>query len=97
MSKKVKKKRGNCYATSEAIWHLLGGHTSGYSPRYVKHEGDTHWFLIHRETYHILDLTVSQFQTRPPYEKSKGCGFLTKKPSKKALALMEILVWQNNS
>jgi hypothetical protein len=42
----------------------------------------------------IIDPTVRQFRTVPDYTKAKGCGFLTKKPSKRAKALMETLVWQ---
>lgn len=91
-------KRGNCYVTSEALYHLLGGKKSGYIPMVMRHEGDTHWFL--KKTMHmtyldiILDLTVSQFKTKPDYSKARGSGFLTRKPSKRARQLMKNLVWQ---
>lgn len=86
-------KRGNCYVTSEALFHLLGGKESGWVPMTVQHEGGTHWFLRNRSGM-ILDATVSQFRRAPNYSKARGRGFLTKQPSKKAKALMETLVWQ---
>ena len=85
--------RGNCYATSEALYHLLGGKRAGWKPMTVRHEGDVHWFLKH-EDGRILDVTVWQFRTRPPYERARGRGFLTKKPSIRARALMERMLWQ---
>lgn len=59
----------------------------------MNHEGDTHWFLKHTSGM-ILDLTVSQFKTKPDYSKAVGTGFLTKEPSLRAWNLMERLVWQ---
>ena len=85
--------RGNCYVTSEALYHLLGGRAAGYTPMTMKHEGDTHWFLRHRSGL-ILDPTVSQFKERPDYTQARGSGFLTREPSKRARALMKALVWQ---
>lgn len=90
--------RGNCYVTCEALYHLLGGKQAGWKPMTMHHEGDTHWFLIKRATENsfpvILDPTVSQFKTKPDYSKARGCGFLTRKPSKRAKKLMKQLVWQ---
>lgn len=97
------KRRGNCYVTCEALYHLLGGERSGYRPMSVRHEGDVHWFLCRWRgngtayaiaSENVLDPTVSQFKTRPPYHLARGRGFLTKKPSKRARALMKLLVWQ---
>lgn len=98
------KHRGNCYVTCEALYHLLGGKKSGWKPMVVKHEGTTHWFLlkldlgfvepVYSPHNFILDPTVRQFKTRPKYHKARGCGFLTKGPSKRARALMKVLVWQ---
>ena len=84
--------RGNCYVTCEALYHLMGGRKSGWQPAYLKHEGDTHWILRRGDV--ILDPTVKQFRTKPKYAKARGCGFLTKKPSKRAKALMKTLLWQ---
>lgn len=96
----MKNKRGNCYITCEALYHLLGGKEAGYKPMVMKHEGDTHWYLQRtfgpswdRHTI-IIDPTASQFKIKPDYLNARGCGFLTKKPSKKAKQLMEKMVWQ---
>lgn len=85
--------RGNCYVTSEALFHLLGGKASGYVPMVMHHEGDTHWFLKHSSGL-IIDPTVSQFKNKPDYSQARGRGFLTKKPSLRARLLMEKLVYQ---
>jgi hypothetical protein len=88
-----KLKRGNCYIVCEALYHLLGGKKAGWKPCHLKHEGDTHWYLKHSSGL-MIDPTVSQFKKSPNYSQGRGCGFLTKRPSKKAIKLMEILVWQ---
>lgn len=92
-------RRGNCYVTCEALYHLLGGMMANLKPMHMNHEGESHWFLLKEKTNHyssdwIIDPTVSQFKTRPDYSKAKGKGFLTKRPSKRAKALMKLMVWQ---
>ncbi len=82
--------------TCEALYHLLGGKAAGWVPHSVKHEGDTHWYLMNK--YYgglVLDPTVSQFETRPDYLQGRGRGFMTKGPSKRAQALMAVMVWQS--
>ena len=91
---KITKRRGNCYVSCEALWHLMG---PIWQPQYVKHEGDTHWFLVHRITGVVVDPTIAQFKNRPPYHLGKACGFLTKAPSKRAQLLMEKLLWQDGA
>ena len=86
--------RGNCYVTSEAAYHLLGGKTSGWKPMQMQHEGESHWFLKHKETGLVLDLTAKQFKTLPDYSKARGRGFLTKFPSARAIDMAEKMVWQ---
>jgi hypothetical protein len=81
------KTTGHCYVASEAVYHLLGGKAAGYTPMQVTHEGTSHWFLKH-ESGKIIDPTADQFTTPVPYEKAKGKGFLTKKPSKRAQVLL---------
>lgn len=88
-------KRGNCYVSCEALYHLLGGKAAGYKPMRLKHERDTHWYLQHSSGL-IIDPTSSQFKTPPDYSKGVGCGFLTKRPSKRAALLMTTLVWQGD-
>lgn len=85
--------RGNCYVTSEALYHLLGGKTAGYTPMTIRHEGDVHWFLRHKSGL-IVDLTAWQFSTPPNYKEARGRGFLTKKPSKRARDLMQTMLYQ---
>lgn len=85
--------RGNCYVTSEALYHLLGGKESGWKPMRMRWEGDTHWFLKRHDGM-ILDLTTLQFKHKPNYALAVGCGFLTKKPSKRAQSLMDKMLWQ---
>ncbi len=89
-------RRGNCYTSSEAIYHLLGGRSRGWKSMVVRHEGDTHWFL-QRTIFglpEILDITAKQFKNEPPYHKARACGFLTRRPSKRANALMKAMLWQ---
>ena len=89
----MRKIRGNCYAASEALFHILGGRKAGWKPVVMRVASDTHWFLMHRSGV-VLDPSVKQFRKRPDYSKGKGCGFLTKKPSKKAAKLIAQLTWQ---
>ena len=78
---------GHCYAASEALYHLLGGTKSGYTPHRGKDElGITHWWL-QNSNGKIVDPTAEQYLSvgrTPPYENGKGGGFLTKQPSKRA-------------
>ena len=88
--------RGNCYAASEALYHILGGKAAGWKPMVVPYKGDNHWFLKHTSGM-ILDPSVEQFDRRPSkatYKKAKGCGFLTKKPSNRAKEVIQMLSWQ---
>ena len=99
------KRRGNCYVAVEALYHLLGGKKSGWTPAYVKYKNDTHWFLcsfpfqVKGELFFssILDPTRRQFKKGVPYYKGKCCGFLTRKPSKRARLLMNKILWQEVS
>lgn len=88
------KRRGNCYVTVEALYHLLGGKKAGWKPMRVRHEGDTHWYLVNVNTTQKVDPTAKQFKKPPPYIKGRGAGFLTKRPSKRARAMMKAMVWQ---
>jgi len=95
-----KKRRGNCYVTCEALYHLLGGQSLGLVPHTVRHEGVVHWYLVstpvasERRVPIVIDPTASQFKTPPPYHLGRGRGFLTKQPSRRARALMETMLWQ---
>ena len=79
---------GHCYVASQALYHLVGGKAAGLKPMYIKHEGTSHWYLLHTDTGWVVDLTCDQFRTRVPYSKGKGKGFLTKWPDKRAAVVM---------
>lgn len=85
--------KGNCYVTSEALYHLIGGKDAGWTPMCISMKPYNHWFLKHASGM-ILDATASQFKQLPVYSKAVGRGFLTKRPSKRACELMKTLVWQ---
>lgn len=86
--------RGNCYAVSEAAYHILGGKKAGWTPMVIVGRKYGHWFLKH-QTGMILDLSVRQFRgKRPNYAKAHGCGFLTKRPSARARKLLQRMTWQ---
>jgi hypothetical protein len=86
-------RRGNCYVASEALYHIMGGKKAGWTPMVMQYAGDTHWFLKHRQSGLIIDPSVRQFKKRPPYEFGRGTGFLTRKPSKRAVSLIERLTY----
>jgi hypothetical protein len=93
--------RGNCYVTCEALYHLLGGKEAGYTPHTIRHEGSIHWYLVRElkitaelETFFVIDPTAFQFKTIPDYLKGRGRGFLTKKPSKRAQKLIQMMLYQ---
>ena len=78
---------GHCYVASEAVYHLLGGKTAGYVPQFIRHEGQPHWFLRSPDG-RVIDPTRDQFKTPVPYDKAKGKGFLTSKPSARAARVL---------
>ena len=90
-----------CYAASEALYHLLGGKAAGYTPVCLTLTDDwqaligtahrTHWYL-EDPWGGYLDPTADQFEGKwvPPYYLGTRKGFLTKRPSKKAQALIDI-------
>jgi hypothetical protein len=88
--------RGNCYVTSEALYHLMGGKSAGWKPMTVRTAKDVHWYLQHSSGL-ILDATAHQFPPGdgPDYSKGRGRGFLTKGPSHRAQQLMQTMLWQS--
>jgi hypothetical protein len=76
------KMAGHCYVASEAIHHMTGGkHTT---PQVMRVPGGTHWWLKHNKTGKHYDPTGDQFDHKVDHSQGKGCGFLTKGPSKRA-------------
>lgn len=79
--------KGPCYPAAEALYHALGGKEFGLTPMRIIHEGVPHWYLRWSTPdgdILYLDPTSQQFDTPVPYEQGKGCGFLTKEPSRRA-------------
>lgn len=89
--------RGNCYVTSEALYHLLGGKAQGWRAMRMRWEGDTHWFLVNTRTNQIVDATRAQFKRTPDYTLAVGTGFLTRTPSKRAQSMMVRMLWHYES
>ena len=96
---------GNCYAASEALWHILGGKNSDWQIMRIapsnlgklRTEDVSHWFLQHRETGIILDPSVQQFNGEfPDYSKAQRAAFYPIKAgaSARAQEVMELLTWQ---
>lgn len=84
---------GHCYVASEALWYLLEDN-SEWKPMmascYDEGEKITHWWLENKITGEILDPTKEQYENEsPPYLVGKGCGFLTKTPSKRAKIVID--------
>jgi hypothetical protein len=75
--------KDQCYPASEAVYHLLGAKASGYSPV----RGGGHWWL-RRPDGSVLDVTSAQYPQGFDYTVGRGGGFLTKKPSKRATAIL---------
>ncbi len=85
---------GHCYVASEVYFHLS---SEIMKPCVVRVNREiTHWFLENIDTGERVDITAAQFKSKsPPYEKAKGCGFLTKQPSKRAAILIaRVLIWR---
>jgi hypothetical protein len=80
---------GACYVAAECLYHLLGGKAAGYQPQVGRDaEGGTHWWLTGPGG--IIDPTAAQYTARglePPYAQGRGCGFLTREPSRRARLL----------
>lgn len=79
---------GHCYVASEVTYHLMGGKDAGLTPQFVRHEGQPHWFLRDADGL-VIDPTADQFDTLVPYNRARGCGFLTKQPSRRAQIVLD--------
>ena len=78
---------GHCYVAAEALYHLGAG-AAGYRPESLRWEGGIHWRLRNLASGLILDPTAAQFQAPPPPHLGRGRGFLTGKPSARALVVL---------
>lgn len=91
---------GTCYPASEALF-FLWGRDAGFTPMRVPYNvscgvAGQHWFLEHRPSGFQVDITADQFTYRKPtssrvpdFKKAVPCGFLTKKPSKRAQLIID--------
>lgn len=87
---------GHCYVASEAFYHLIEDPWN-YKPMVgrLNVKGKvrcSHWWIEHRGTAEIIDITAVQFteeQLQEIYKTGKGCGFLTSSPSKRAQIVID--------
>jgi len=78
---------GHCYVASEALYHLLGGSSSGYTPTSLRVGDSIHWWLTGPKG-EVLDPTADQFTEPVQYDQGRGRGFLTKQPSRRAAVVI---------
>lgn len=83
---------GHCYHAAEALHHLLGGRAAGWTPQVHRDRADgvTHWWLRHADG-RVADPTADQFVSQglePPYALGRGCGFMTRRPSRPAQTIL---------
>jgi hypothetical protein len=80
---------GHCYVATEAFYYLLNDdERMNYTPSILKINNITHWFLVNKKTKKVIDITKKQFDFELDYSKSKNNFFLTNKPSKRTLILI---------
>lgn len=69
--------KGHCYAASEALWYALGGKNSRWKAVRAVVGGGPHWWLQHKDTGDIVDITAGQFSHPVDYASGVGKGFNT--------------------
>lgn len=81
---------GHCYVATECIYYLLEA-DHPYRPHWGRDEdGITHWWLEDKSGNRI-DATREQYDSvnkSPPYKNGRNAWFLTNKPSKRTLKLL---------
>ena len=70
---------GFCTVASQALYFLLGGKKAGYAMKVMQHEGGSHWFLTGPDG-EVIDVTATQFRTRPDYAQGRGAWPAVPKP-----------------
>lgn len=88
------KTTGHCYIATEALWHLQGKDRFKWQPMVASYIDNnikcTHWWLTNKKTGKILDPTKEQYYpNKPPYHLGRNAGFLTTKPSKRTVKILE--------
>ena len=82
---------GHCYVATEALFYLLPDRENYCACRGRDDRGIVHWWLVHKNTNKILDVTADQYWSQglvPPYSRGKRSGFLTKEPSNRCRSLL---------
>ena len=99
-------KMGNCYAATEALYFILGGRKSGWKVMRIPDKdlgelrdpkASSHWYLQHKDTSVILDVTVLQFDGKTPdYSKGVHASFYPVRTgiSKRALQLVDTITYR---
>lgn len=71
-------RQSECYAVSEALFHLVGGRDAGYRAKRIPAKPQSHWFL--EGPYgEIIDLTAGQFKKLPRYDRAVNAAFYPQK------------------
>ena len=82
---------GHCYVATEVLYHLMG--SQEVKPCCGKDEqGIVHWWLQYKKSGKRIDVTSDQYTSvgnTPSYAVGKGCGFLTKLPSKRTQTVID--------
>lgn len=76
---------GHCYVASEAMYHICSN--NNLKPVSQRFGDIVHWWLVDESGNH-WDPTRTQFEPGTKFI-GTGRGFLTKKPSKRALVVIE--------
>lgn len=99
-------KMGNCYAATEALYNILGGKDSGWKVMRIADKDlgqlkdvqhSSHWYLQHKDTEIILDVTVKQFNgKKPDYSLGVHASFYPTKAgmSKRASTLVDVITYR---
>jgi hypothetical protein len=82
----------HCYASCEAArqWMLEVAGVEYQPIRGCMPNGIVHWALRHPDG-HIFDPSGEQFEQRPDYTQMKDGGFLTKDPSRRGEAILQLV------
>lgn len=84
---------GHCYIAAEAYYYSLPlNERASYVPCCLSlGELGSHWFLKHRVSGKVIDLTGDQFLQPVDHSRGVNKGFLTSKPSKRAQIILDFL------
>ena len=90
---------GHCFVATEVLWELLKEkNINEYLPNYVYHENCGHWFLKHKISGDIIDITAGQFKTPVSYHRKgrrSGMMRLSDVPTKRTIAVLDRIKKKN--